>query len=119
MKVIRFNKERSKTVNVENAHQGCFATNQLFRHYQELMNLIIGFNTESKDVQIQLIFFLVEDFFMATVRLVTTNCKLIVDYQADALFRSLKYLKSKRSNSQKSFKQQLTKHSRSKTRTTF
>ena len=30
MKVARYNKASSKSVTVENSHQGCFATNQLF-----------------------------------------------------------------------------------------
>ena len=101
MKIARFNKACAKSVNTENAHQGCFATNQLLHHYHELLKLVCAYNKTSTNVQLQLktAVFPLEGIFMGTIRLVSTNTKIILDHEKDALFRSLNYLKSKRSGS--------------------
>ena len=102
MKTARFNKASAKSVTTENAHQGCFATNQLLHHYQELLSLITGFNKDSANFQIQLhtSVYALEGIYIATIRLITTKTKIIVDNEKDALFKSLNYLKSKRSGSE-------------------
>ena len=99
MKAARFNKASAKSITTENAHQGCFATNQLFHHYREILKLVMTFNNASKDMQIQLKFtsFPLEGLYMATLRLVTTSTKIIVDSQQEALNKSLHYLSTKRS----------------------
>ena len=101
MKVARFNKASAKSVTTENAHQGCFATNQLLHHYQELLKLVTKYNKDAKDIQVQVktAIFPLEGIFMATIRLITTQTKIIVDNEKDALFRSLTYLSNKRSGS--------------------
>ena len=100
VKLAHYNKLAASAITVENSHQGVFASTPLMNLYQEVLTLACNFNKKSPCVQIQIQTFVfpLEGLHLATLRLVHTTTRALLDVEEQAMFRSLKYVISKRTN---------------------
>ena len=100
VKLAHFNKHASAAVNVENSHQGVFSSTPLMKLYEEILTLACAFNKKSTCVQIQIqaLIFPLEGIHLATIRMIHTTSRSLLDVEEKAMFRSLQYVISKRSN---------------------
>ena len=100
VKLAHFNKHASAAVTIENSHQGVFSSTPLMKLYQEILTLVCAFNKKSSCVQIQVqgLIFPLEGLHLATIRLIHTTSRSLLDIEETAMFRSLQYVISKRSN---------------------
>ena len=100
VKLAHYNKLSSTAVTVENSHQGVFCSTPLMNLYQEVLTLACDFNKKSPCVQIQLqaLVFPMEGLHLSTIRLVHTSSRALLEVEEQAMFRSLKYVISKRTN---------------------
>ena len=102
LKVAYYNKQAQKSITGGNTHQGTFAATVLMTMYQEMLRLICDFNNSSTAVQLQLQMLQVplEGIHMGLLRFVSTGTKTLLDAEEDAIFKSLKYVISKRTANQ-------------------
>ena len=100
VKLAHYNKLSSSAVTVENSHQGVFCSTPLMNLYEEVLTLACDFNKKSPCVQIQIqaLVYPMEGLHLATLRLVHTSTRALLDVEEQAMFRSLKYVISKRTN---------------------
>ena len=102
LKLAYYNKQAHQSITVENTHQGTFAATVLMSMYQEMLRKTCDFNNASSAVQLQLqmIQLPLEGVHMGLLRFVSTNSKTLLKAEEDAIFKSLKYVISKRTSSQ-------------------
>ena len=98
MKAARFNKPCNRTFRVDNSIQGPFASTSSLNMFTELMREMSDFNDKATNLQIQpqILIYPLEGLILCHVRLVHTNCKLMIEGQKDSLFKALRYLASRR-----------------------
>ena len=98
MKAARFNKLCGRTFRVDNSIQGPFASTSSLNMFTELLKEISEFNDKATNLQVQpqMVNYPMEGIILCYIRLVHTSCKLMIEGQKDSLFKSLRYLASRR-----------------------
>ena len=98
MKAARFNKVCARTFRVDNSIQGPFTSSATLNMFSELVKEIMRFNEKATNLQIQQVManYPLEGKTFCYLRLVATDCKLMISAEQDSLHKSLRYLSSKR-----------------------
>ena len=100
MKAARFNKVCARTFRVDNSIQGPFTSSATLNMFSELVKDIIKFNEKATNLQIQQVManYPLEGKIFCYLRLVATDCKLMISAEQDSLHKSLRYLTNKRND---------------------
>ena len=100
MKAARFNKVCARTFRVDNSIQGPFTSSATLNMFSELVKDIIKFNEKATNLQIQQVManYPLEGKIFCYLRLVATDCKLMISAEQDSLHKSLRYLANKRND---------------------
>ena len=101
IKAARFNKLCARTFRIDNSVQGPFTSTATLGMFSELTKEICNFNEKANNLQIQpeVANYPVEGKIFCYLRLIATDCKLMISAEKDSLFKSLAYLKNRRNDS--------------------
>ena len=100
VKAARFNKLCARTFRIDNSVQGPFTSSASLGMFSELTKEICNFNEKAAHLQIQheVANYPIEGKVFCYIRLIATDCKLMISAEKDSLFKSLAYLKSRRND---------------------